>query len=274
MSTDASAMKAVLETAVDGLDVPIGVAPEMLLARASRVRARRRMVTVAAAALAVSLAVSMPAILDSRAIPGPAPAASPSPSKPGLPGTTTGMIASVLPPGLGRIEPTLNSGVAAVDPAKAAAELRAQQNSQTFNGYYAIHEPGDARVGLLYVSVAVPIAHVAPGAADPVGCSGGAGSQPNSTCTTAHLANGATLTSWHIREHTSSTGLWKGTFGAQNCAQIVYSDGRRITISAGAGQLGAHSPGAMLSTPPLSLQQVAALAELPLWWNPPPGVSR
>ncbi|WP_042410403.1 hypothetical protein [Streptacidiphilus carbonis] len=264
-----SELKELLERAVDGVAadsrrLEVGA----LRAAAGRVRRRRRAAALAGTSLAVAAVVAVPLAVGGA---GPRSVAPPqgsssawtaSPSATVTASKPMEVLRSLLPKGIGQVEPVLSKS-----PPKemAAAQFAAQQSGTGLAGTYAVRR--GSKVGLITVQVEqLSTPHVKSGAA----C------EPDRLPVLAHdcfqkdLPGGSLLFSVEEDDDVNSSlygspELTVPANGALVLARVYYPNGRTVTIVASAGVRGPTGYGPILPAPPLTQQQVVALVEQPLW---------
>lgn len=250
-----SEFKDVLELALDGVAAP-GPKLEVaeLRAAAKRVRRRRRAVVLGGTSLAVAVAVplalgglrSAPPAVAPPAVSSSAPEPSASKPKP------MELLRSLLPKGIGQVEPVLSKDT---PKAMATTQFAAQQAGTGLAGSYTVRNGGG--VGLIVIQVdqlATP--HVKSDSA----CDPGHLPVYAYDCFQKDLPGGVLL--WSLVEgHDVNTPI----NGPLALARVYFPNGRTVMIVSSAGTTGPTGYGPLLPAPPLTQQQVVALVEQPMW---------
>ncbi|MFC5910349.1 hypothetical protein [Streptacidiphilus monticola] len=226
------------------------ITPAALRARAAKVRRRKRAAAFTAVAVVlVGAAIPVMALIraapESATPPATAPAQSPLDE-----------LRHALPQGIGQVQPVLDWMLS--DMQRPQARLDAQRAGRTLNGLYTVRRQD----GVGYLEIFVSRATGQDPQNNIRGCATKA-IEPQCTVTT--LPSGAKLNATQTRRHTIPWSGGSETIGTVNGVELIQPDGLDIEIDAYAGVLGAHSPGVMLPDPPLTLQELTDLVQLPLW---------
>jgi len=261
--TEAEAqVRGLLGLAVDGLAEPSGLGVHTLRSRARKVRRHRRAAAVGGVACAVAAAVAIPLAVQGgtaghRTV---QPAAS-SPAATAAPEPMIDVLRSLLPADIGQVDPALDKALGPRLLKQEQAGLVLQQQGKTFDGAYSLRRGG--RTGVLVIEVTTD----QDGEYSVTPCGQPPGQAAPPSCSNRTLPDGAKLSSWSSGEEREDPTAGSPMYGGAVFAKILYPDGRVVQISASRGADGPDGYGPRLAEVPLTLPQVAALVQLPVWFT-------
>ncbi|MFE6041561.1 hypothetical protein [Streptomyces sp. NPDC056452] len=240
-----------LERAAESAGRP-DVSTEAVYARAARIRFRRR-AAVSAAALAVVAvgAVTLPGYADGTKAEQSSVASAPAPQT----GRTekAQRLAALLPPGVGDIEQVS----LAVLIKQATAEQDDKEYAGPLDGQYAVRRDGG--VGYLALSVMdrAQVAKKFKGSPRGDLCVPQGQDSPRSDCVHEKLPDGSALTIWSdsMAYGDGGTPRW----GPEFTGRLELKDGSLLAVRSSTGYTGDRSQGPLLTSPPLSREELRTL---------------
>jgi hypothetical protein len=248
MTTDEKEeVRELLGRAVAGVPVPAGSGSDTVFARAARLRRRRR----AAVGGAVAAVLAGGAVLGYGKLPQEREAPVASAPTGGGAVTDADSFTELLPDGVGEVtEVSLMRLIKQVPDEPLPADVG------PYDGDYAVERAGG--VGYLAVhAYGAKQARWKGSAEDPCAL---AGNEPEMTeCTTEQLPGGARLSIWRWAGNTDGQPRW----GPELTASLRLADGTVRRLRDTTGDLGQGSQGPLLKSPPMTRDQLRALALRP-----------